>query len=101
MVINLMTRPAVANDRIVSEMPVLAISLVCRHFDQRRHGEISGQSANEHVVTDAMEPTRRRSPAQVLCAVSNGTLGSGLRHRFEVFTDPDPICAMAALCPGF
>ena len=33
---------------------------------------------------------------QVRCAVYNGTLGSGIGHRFEAFANPEPVFAMAA-----
>ena len=33
---------------------------------------------------------------KVRCAVYNGTLGSGLGHRFEAFANPEPIFARAA-----
>jgi hypothetical protein len=33
---------------------------------------------------------------QVRCAVYNGTLGSGIGHRFEAFANPEPVFAVAA-----
>ncbi len=33
---------------------------------------------------------------QVRCAVYNGTLGSGIGHRFEAFANPEPVFAMVA-----
>ena len=37
---------------------------------------------------------------QVRCAVYNGTLSSGIGHRFEAFGNPEPVFAMAAFPPN-